>query len=70
MQNYTYTQKMISAHIKIFSNQTFTFISSKLVYFKKHLTYQILAPLGNEPLPLNVSYCRQTNKLAGTMEQW
>ena len=31
---------------KNFTNQTFMFISSKVAYFKKHLT--IIVPLGNE----------------------
>ena len=51
---------------KYFTNQTFTFINSKVVYVKKHLTYQVIKFL----LSLNVLYRGQTIKLAvGTMAE-
>ena len=43
---------------KYFTNQTFTFINSKIVYVKKHLAYQVYH------LSLNVLYRGQTIKLA------
>ena len=47
------------------TNQTFTFISCKVLYFKKHLTYQVLHPQEVKfHLPLNVTYHCHTIKLA------
>ena len=45
--------------------QSVTFISSKIVSFQKHLTYQVQDPQEKKfPLPLNGSYCCKTIKLA------
>ena len=45
--------------------QISTFINSKVVYFKKHLTYQVYHPLETKfPQPLKVLYCHQTIKAA------
>ena len=54
---------------KDFTNQTITFINSKVVYFMNHLTYQILHPQETKLLlPLNNLYRHQTIKIAvGTM---
>ena len=56
---------------KHFANQTFTFINSKVVYVKNHLTYQgYRLEKTKFLLSLNVLYRGQTIKLAvGTMEE-
>ena len=56
---------------KYFTNQTFTFINSKVVYVKKHLAYQVYhLDKTKFLLPLNVLYRHQTIKLAvGTMAE-
>ena len=63
---------VISIHIeknhlcfyKISGNQTFTFISSKVVYFKKHVAYHVQHLQGMKfPLPLHILYRRQTISL-------
>ena len=56
---------------KYFTNQTFTFISSKVVYVKKHLAYQLYhLEKANFLLPLNILYRGQTIKLAvGTIAE-
>ena len=56
---------------KYFTSQTFTFINSKAVYVKKHLTYQVYHLEKTKfILPLNVLYRGQTIKLAvGTMAE-
>ena len=47
------------------TNQTFTFIKSKLVYFKKYRTNQVQHLEETKfLLPLNVLYCCQTVKIA------
>ena len=46
-------------------NQTFTLISSKLAYFKKHLPYQVNYSWETKfSLPLNVPYSHQVTKPA------
>ena len=56
---------------KYFTNQTFTFINSKVVYVKKHLAYQVYHLEKTKfLLSLNVLYRGQTIKLAvGTMAE-
>ena len=56
---------------KYFTNQTFTFINSKVVYVKKHLAYQVYHLEETKFLiPLNVLYRDQTIKLAvGTIAE-
>ena len=56
---------------KYSTNQTFTFINSKVVYVKKHLTYQVYYLEKTKfLLSLNVLYRSQTIKLAvGTMAE-
>ena len=56
---------------KYFTNQTFTFINSKVVYVKKHLTYQVYHLKKTKfLLSLNVLCRGQTIKLAvGTMAE-
>ena len=50
---------------KISANQTFTFISSKVVYFKKHLANQVQHLQGMKfSLPIHIPYRRQTINLA------
>ena len=64
MWNFAYTQKkIISASIKTLQIRFFTFVSSKVVYFKKHLVS--IAPLGKDVFTaIKCSYGRQTVKLA------
>ena len=56
------------AHLCFYKNsriQSFAFIRSKLVYFKKHLSYHVYDQQESKfALPLNVSYRRQTIKFA------
>ena len=66
MWNSTHALKTYLCFYKNSTIQTFTLISSKVVYFKKHITY--LAYLNPRemkcPLPLNVSNPCQTIKVA------
>ena len=54
---------------KISANQTFTFISSKVVYFKKHFAYQVQHLQGMKfPLQLHIPYkCQAISVPAGVM---
>ena len=56
---------------KYFTNQTFTFINSKVVYVKTHLAYQLYyLEKTNFLLSLNIPYRGQTIKLAvGTIAE-
>ena len=57
MALYLHAQMNHLCFCKNSSSRIFTFISRKLVYFKKYLAYQEF------PLPLNVLYCCETIKL-------
>ena len=47
------------------TNKILTFVSSKVVYSKKHLAYQVWQPWKTKfPLPIDVLYCPQTIKPA------
>ena len=60
-----HTEKNHLYFYKISTNQTFTFISSKVVYFKKHLAYQAQYLQGMKfSLPLDIPCRRQTINLA------
>ena len=52
------------------ANRAFTFISSKIVYFKQHFAYQIQHPQEMKfPLPLDVlHHCQKITFAAGTMD--
>ena len=67
-----HTERIISIlFYKYFTNQTFTFINSKVVYVKKHLACEVhhLEKI-KFLLSLNVLYRGQTIKLAvGTMAE-
>ena len=66
MWNFSYMYKrLVFVSIKNSTIQTVTYISRKVVYFKKHLIYQVQDPHETTfPQPLNVSYCCQKIKLA------
>ena len=56
---------------KNLANQAVSFISSQIVYFRKHLAYQVQDPWETKfLLPLNAPYHRQTIKLVvGTIAE-
>ena len=59
MEFHIHTEEDHLCFCKNSTNQTFALISSKLVYFKKHLTSR--GPLEVKfPLPLNILCCHQT----------
>ena len=71
MQNSTYIQKRITTYSINSINQSSTFISSKVFYFKKHPAYQVQHSEKTKfLLALKVPYCCQTIKVAvGTMAE-